>query len=106
MKSIFESGEIMGYYAEIDLYQYFLKELYVKMKNIKPLSPIEIAIDKATGHNELYEIKKEAIKILKVIIKLKVKIDADYSADEKALIEIKKIKVKQIACKEKSYFKN
>ena len=92
MKSIFESGKVMGYYAQIDFYYYAFRQLSDKLNKVK--SPIEIAIDKATGFNEVGEIKKEAIRILKSVISIKKKIEADYSGDEEALIELKKIKVK------------
>ena len=85
MKSIFESGEIMGYYAQIDYCYIMLKELYADFS--KPLSPIEQRIDMATGHSKdkTKKTKEAVIELLKTIIDCKKKIEADYSNDEKAL---------------------
>lgn len=78
----------MGAYGQIDYCYYMLEEM---SKPQKLLSPIEIAIDNATGYKSAKEKEtcKTAISLLKCIIKNKKFIEADFSGDAKALKELK-----------------
>lgn len=85
MKDIFESPEVMAAFAEIDMHYYFIEDMQKEWN--KPLSPIEAAIDKATGYDveRIKKIKEKLIYALEQIIKNKKIIEADYSGDEKML---------------------
>ena len=51
-------------------------------------------IDESTGYNKKVNgtIRENSITLLRTIIKCKIKIDADYSADQKALEELLKLR--------------
>lgn len=85
MKNIFESGEVMGIYSELDFYYYRIAQLERELN--KSRSPIEIMIDGATGADveNSIKIKNEVIVFLKNIIECKKKIEADYVAEEKLI---------------------
>lgn len=88
MKNMFENEEVFQAYAQIDYCYWGIKELQKDLN--KPRSPIEMAIDVATGYDKhvVKENKSAVIELLKTIIKCKKLIEADYSGDEKALNEI------------------
>ena len=89
MKSIFESGEVMGYYAQIDYCYLMLGELAKEYS--APRSPITQMVDTATGYDKkrAFDATTNAINYLKVIIKCKKKIEADYSGDLEQLKQLK-----------------
>jgi hypothetical protein len=88
MKSIFESGEIMGYYAQIDYCYHMIKQLHTDLN--KPRAPIEKAIDIVTGYDKqkINESKKTLQELLRTVIDCKKKIEADYSGDQISLDEL------------------
>jgi hypothetical protein len=70
-------GEIMGELA----YRYLvLKESLKEIKAIKR-TPIDIIIDKATGHNPHTQVVKDVIVNIKEMIKLKKILKEDYTSE-------------------------
>jgi hypothetical protein len=92
MKSIFESEETFTAYATIDAGYYMIQDIQKKMD--KPLSPVEKAIDEATGYDKV-RLKKhiEQIQICLIdIIEAKKIIEADYSKDHKLFTKLQTLK--------------
>lgn len=89
MKNIVESEETFTAYATIDAGHYMLEELY---KNIPKRSPIAKMIDEQTGYDKYLdkELAKQALPILKDILKAKKVIDAPTEATEKFITAVKK----------------
>ncbi len=90
MKNILESEKVFEAYAQIDYCYYMIGEINKKIN--KPLSPIEVIIDKTTGHNSSEQEVKSLIGLLKTIIKNKKIIEADYSGDKAMLNNLTKLK--------------
>jgi hypothetical protein len=95
MKNLVESGEVFAAYAQIDLCYYMIEDVYKRYS--VPRIGIVAAIDKATGYDK--HRYKEAIAstmgLLKVIIKNKKVVGADYSGDQKLFGELKKLATTQ-----------
>jgi len=91
MKNILESPDTLAIVAEIDYYYFLIEEANKKFN--KPITGIELMIDKATGYDKerTNQFRKTLINYVRQIIKRKKKIEADYSADEKFLEELKAI---------------
>lgn len=91
MKEMFESEEIFTAHATISAGYVMIQEYY-KVLN-QPRSPIDVAIDNATGFDKHRQqgIAKNIIVCLKDIIKAKKVIEADYSKDEEMIKAIKKL---------------
>lgn len=92
MKDIYESGEVMGLYSQIDLCYYMLDGIHKHLQ--RPLAPIERLIDNQTGYGKDQNKKaiNDSIGLLLIIIKCKKKVEADYQADERLLKELKALK--------------
>ncbi len=90
MKNILENEKTFEAYAQIDYCYYMIGEINNKIN--KPLSPIEVAIDKTTGNDSSEQEIKNLIGLLKNIIKNKKIIEADYSGDEAMLNNLTKLK--------------
>jgi hypothetical protein len=69
--------------ATIDFCYWRLEILNQKLS--QPKSPLETAIDKVCGYDEIKEIKDEAISLVEQIIESKKAIGADYTGDKKFL---------------------
>jgi hypothetical protein len=91
MKDILENKKIFEAHAQIDYCYFLIKEINANMSN-EYTSPIDLAIDKATGNNPLNNKIKDLILLLKIIIECKKEIEADYSNDEKMLNTLTKLK--------------
>lgn len=93
MKNIFESGEVMVAYAEIDLAYYQLQEIAKKSLDNKPKSGLDVMIDKATGYGKAKDIEtiKSLIACHECIIANKKFIEADYSDNKKLKKELENL---------------
>jgi hypothetical protein len=93
MKNIFESSDTFTAYATIDA-GYFLLEKLTKKLAVKK-TPLEIAVDKATGYDKaVYKSTiAQAIECVEDIIEAKKAIVADFKNDEGVLNELKKLQV-------------
>lgn len=90
MKGILENEEVFEAYARIDYCYYELEAISKSMDDEGSLLPIERMIDNATGHGEKMneERKQQIIDLLEEVISSKKIINADYTNDEKALLNI------------------
>ncbi len=88
---MFESSETFTAYATIDAGMYMLQELNKEIN--KPEAPIVKMINNVTGYGKDRDSKwiKSSIIILKDIINAKKVIEVDYSNDEAALQQLKKL---------------
>jgi len=89
MKNRFESEEVFTAYATIDAGYYMISEIKKDFDLVK--HPIIASIDKATGYDKAYSKEKaeQVISIIEDVISAKKVIDADYSADEKLISDLK-----------------
>lgn len=89
-----DSPEVFEAYARIDFRYYGIKELLKELKASDiGKSPIDLMIDRATGYSQEQNRQriKVGIELLKGIIEDKKFIEADTSADEKTLSELKSL---------------
>ena len=87
MKNVLQSKSTFQAFIEIDFSYFALSEIQKKLNEQAPKNGFERAIDEATGYakSQTEKYKKDAIGLIKCIIKNKKKINADYSNDEKTL---------------------
>ena len=90
MKDILESKKIFEAHTKIDYCYWLIKQINEKIS--KPILPIDLAIDKATGINPFANDTKDLIKLLKSVIKYKLIIDADSTADKIMLDNLMRLK--------------
>lgn len=84
MKERTESQEVFEAYTRIEVNHTSFLKAYKQFFNRKP---IEIEVDKATGHEKA--IIKDMIEIMEAIIKDKLFIEAETTMDEKTLSALK-----------------
>ncbi len=91
MKNIFESGETMALYAQIDCCYYLINEAHEQLS--RPRTFIEQQIDIATGYDKhrITETRKNIIDLIKQVISCKKKIGAENNVDKKMLTELLKL---------------
>jgi len=90
MDYILKDSKTFQMYVMIDLYYAGLQNIQDELSKRNKRTPIEIMIDKVSGFEkkQTKELIIYAISFVKKIIKLKKKIKADYSNDEKMLNEL------------------
>lgn len=89
MKAIVESPEVFQAYAMIDYHYFLLKQ--IAQESSKPLHPLAVAVDRATGHDPTLKFAERAKDCLQEIIRNKKIVEADFSEDEQQLEKLFKI---------------
>jgi len=91
MKQILESSEVFMSYAQIDYCYYAIENILKELGINNKRTSLEALIDKACSYNQNKEKTKEVIGFVETIIENKKKIEADFSADEKTLEQLKEL---------------
>lgn len=81
------SPEVFEAYARIDLCYFLMEEMTSASQ--RPLTPVEKAVDQATGYDPAEETFKGMCDLLEEIIEAKNLIKADPSADQMMLAELR-----------------